>query len=106
MKNKLKRAIERSELAYFYYLEDKKYFQAIRIYKANTVVYELLEEYLNFCEAQNVKIVCQYLFHLEDWFNQFEMEIKDKNMQLSQEFIFQRLEKSIAYPKEFINTLL
>lgn len=103
MKNKIKRAIYRSEKAYAHYVEDKKYFQALRIYEANKIVYELLNAYLYSCDKKDLDEVADYIFHLEDWFNQFNQE--NQNIKLNQEFIFKRLEGGIAFPKNFKNKL-
>jgi len=103
IKNKIKRAIYRSEKAYKHYLECKKYFQALRIYEANQMVYELLNSYLYTCEEKDLDAVTDYIFHLEDWFNQFNQE--NQNIKLNQEFIFKRLEGGIAFPKDFKNRL-
>jgi len=100
--NKLLRALERSEKAYSLYLQDKKYFQALRIFNANKIIYELLNEYIFICDKDNVSETIEYIFHLEDWFNQFESE---KSHGLYSVFVFQRLEGSIAFPKKFKNSL-
>jgi len=103
MKKKLKRAIHRSERAYQSYLEHKKYFQALRIYRANQVAYELLNEFIFICEEAEIKLTEEYIFHLEDWFHQFEMEAE--NISLSDAFIFSRLDHSKAFPSQFKNIL-
>lgn len=72
LKSDLLRAIRRSEMAYQRYLEGRKYFQTIRIYKANLVGYQLLEGYLLLCPDEEVDQVCDYIYHLEDWIGQFE----------------------------------
>lgn len=104
MKEKLYRAILRSEHAYTSYLEHRQYVQALRIYKANQEVYTLLTEYLYSCEEQLIAEVIQYLFHLEDWFEQFHAAQVGKK--LEDLFVFQRLENGIAYPKGFKDYLL
>ncbi|MGC4130435.1 MAG: hypothetical protein QM564_12975 [Bergeyella sp.] len=102
----LLRAIQRSELAYSSYRQNTKYFQALRIYKANKIVYSLLEIFLLECNREDVEIICEYLFHLEDWFNQFDCEVQKGNIELSHNFIFERLEYSISFPKHFKTILL
>lgn len=106
MKSKLLRAIQRSEFAYSAYIENKKYFQALRIYKANKIIYDLLEEYLLLCDEKDIELVCNYLFHLEDWFNQFDEKSKGINMELSSKFVFERLNYAIPFPKDFKNRLI
>ena len=49
IKEKLQRAIRRSEKAYKAYQEQQFYFQALRIYRANRKLYGLLEDYLLVC---------------------------------------------------------
>lgn len=104
MKNKLKRAIHRSERAYQAYLENKKYFQALRIYLANEVVYDLLNQFIFECEESELSLVEEYIFHLEDWFYQFEKESEQKD--LEDEFVFDRLENSFSFPSQFKKVLL
>src|SRR5690625_6580936 len=50
LNHQLSRAIQRSEKAYSEYIGEKKYYQAFRIKRANEVLYNLLEEYLFYCE--------------------------------------------------------
>lgn len=106
MKTKLLRAIQRSELAYSYYKENRQYFQALRIFEANKLVYLLLEKYLLKSKGDITKSICEYMFHLEDWFNQFEIEVEKQNPTLEQEFIFVRLDNMIEFPKDFKEILL
>lgn len=103
VKEKLIRNIYRSELAYQNYCNQKLFFQAYRIYKANKKVYLLLEEYLLECSDEMKLDVCNYLFHLEDWINQFEYNKKD--IQPTDIFVFQRWNGAIPFPKEFIKVL-
>ena len=101
IKNKLHRAIGLSQSAYDLYRLEKKYYQALRIKHANEKVYELLELFLYKCDEKEVKVVHTYIFHLEDWFNQFadlELRVTD----LASEFIFARFETSPAFPKEIL----
>lgn len=100
---KLLRAIHRSELAYSEYLNQKYFFQALRIYSANKVVYSLLEEYLLECSNEIKNNVCEYLFHLEDWINQFEYY--KKNINPTDVFVFERWDGSISFPKHFVESL-
>lgn len=106
MKSKLARAIQRSELAYSYYKENKHYFQALRIYEANKLVYSLLQEFLLESEEDQTVVICDYMFHLEDWFNQFEEEVQKQNIALHDQFVFTRLENMIPFPKEFKKILI
>ncbi len=103
MKDKLIRAIYRSELAYANYCDQKLFFQAFRIYKANKRIYLLLEEYLLDCPNDLKQDVCIYLFHLEDWINQFEYHYTNTNP--TSVFIFERWNGGIAFPKEFVQLL-
>lgn len=102
-KDKLIRTIYRSELAYSNYCDQKYFFQAFRIYKANMKVYLHLEEYLLECPNEIKEDVCIYLFHLEDWLNQFEYH--QKNTQPTDVFIFERWSGGIAFPKDFVQLL-
>lgn len=104
IETKLLRAIERSEQAYSLYKQNQKYFQALRIFKANKVIYQLLEEYLFICSDDKTQSVNNYLFHLEDWMVQFQKEEIDKK--LADSFVFERLDDSIAFPHSFKTSLL
>jgi len=104
VKKKLRRAIDRSQAAYGLYITDKKYYQALRIKKANEKVYELLESFLYVCEDQELEVIHQYLFHLEDWFEQFE-DLEKKQIQLDSEFVFTRFDASPEFPKTIVNIL-
>lgn len=100
IKHQLYRAILRSEKAYEYYKKQRKYHQALRIYKANQEVYSFLEKLYLTCEEELLNIVFEYIFHLEDWFEQFN-ELRNKRPSLSEEFVFERLEFGISYPQKF-----
>ncbi|NBC57066.1 MAG: hypothetical protein GVY05_02110 [Bacteroidetes bacterium] len=99
-KLQLERAILRSEAAYALYISQKKYHQALHIYKANLRVYELLLEYAEFCSSSNLNLVFEYIFHLEDWFVQFKNQEKEVTS-LEDLFVFSRLLNGIPYPKTF-----
>ncbi len=103
--NKLQTAIERSQAAYNFYVSEKKYFQALRIKSANLNVYEILEAYLYECDEDEKDAVQKYIFHLEDWFNQFE-ELERVGPELESEFVFERFKNSPEYPKIFVNKIL
>lgn len=100
IKQQLLRSILRSENAYAHYLENNRYYQALRIYKANQVIYDLLCGYSLNCNERELNLVLNYIFHLEDWFAQFE-ELKKSSPGLEDSFVFERLEHSLSYPKEF-----
>lgn len=102
---KLQIAIGRSQAAYNLYVPEKKYFQALRIKSANLNVYEILEVYLYECEENEKESIQQYIFHLEDWFNQFE-ELERTGPELESEFVFERLKNSPEFPKKFVNKIL
>jgi len=98
--------IERSEYAYSIYLKNKLYHQALRVYKANKVIYELLIEYLYESKTDKRELVLEYIFHLEDWFEQFIEHKNQLNPKLEDEFVFQKLKNSINYPKNFIELII
>lgn len=104
VKRKLINAIKRSQYAYESYLNDKKYFQALRIKNANLAVYSLLQDFLLGAEEDQVQPLCDYIFHLEDWFNQFSNQERE-NPELEDSFVFERLKGSFAYPKHFVTSL-
>lgn len=103
-KQELRSAIYRSERAYQLYSQEKLFFQAIRIYKANEIIYNKLQEYQLFCPLEEQENVCNYIFHLEDWMVQFEYS-KQKINNPNESFIFDRWYGAISFPKDFINNL-
>lgn len=104
LKSDLARAIRRSERAYQGYVEDRRYFQAARIYYANLVVYQLLEAYLLVCPEEEVDQVCDYIYHLEDWIAQFECSQGDVAVP-TEKFVFHRWEGAVAFPNAFVSEL-
>jgi len=104
LEKKIIREIQRSTNAYELYKEDKMYYQALRIFSANKKIYKLLVQYSYDCEEAILKDVYNYIFHLEDWFNQFH-KYADKPIELEAEFVFERLKNSIPFPSDFINKI-
>jgi hypothetical protein len=99
------KVIERSEQAYEIYKNEQKYFQAIRIYNGNRLVYALLESLLLDDNDIDKKKIFNYLFHLDDWFSQFDEATRSRTVSLNDTFIFERLEGMFCFPKEFISEL-
>jgi hypothetical protein len=98
------RSIERTTRAYNLYKEDRMFYQALRIHKANKQVYELLVQFSHTCEESILKDVHNYIFHLEDWFEQFDKFVTE-TIQLEDVFVFERLKNSIPFPSDFIDKL-
>lgn len=96
--------INRSQQAYQYYINDKKYYQALRIRNANLDIYELLTTKASLWERDMQNIIIQYIFHLEDWFEQFSL-LEKTNPGLTDSFIFERLDGSLPFPKEIIEKI-
>ncbi len=102
MNKALNNSIALSQAAYDAYKNDKKFYQALRIYNANKRVYKHLENALDDTDSETVlKVIQNYLFHLDDWMHQFEFEKELLKPSLNQTFVFQRLEGMIAYSEEF-----
>lgn len=101
---KIKILKNRSEFAYKEYRENKKYYQAKRIYNANTELMDLLKEFQFICDDLILMDLYKYIFHLEDWFLQFE-KLESEICYLDQDFTFTRLEHSFQFPSEFFNKL-
>jgi len=101
---KLQRAIERSKAAYGLYIRDKKYYQALRIKQANNEVYGLLQSFLYECKDSEIGVVHVYLFHLEDWFHQFEY-LERNEPALESEFVFERFVDTPPFPKNILTIL-
>ena len=98
-------ALERSELAYQLYLKDKMYFQAFRIYNSNILVYDILESMLLENNELDKKSIIKFLFHLDDWFSQFNEAVKSHSFALNDTFVFERVEGMFPFPKDFISEL-
>lgn len=104
MIEKIIRAIQRSQMAYERYKDNKLYYQALRIYRANVELYDLLNEFLYECENHLQMEVINYLFHLEDWFEQFK-ELETTNPMLGDRFVFKRFKDSPSFPNSFIQLI-
>ena len=100
------RAIERSELAYQLYLKEKKYFQAIRIYNSNKMIYTILESMLLEDNSLDKKKIVDFLFHLDDWFSQFNETLESRSFVLNETFVFDRIEGMFPFPKDFLLMLI
>lgn len=104
LRHKIIRAVYRSQLAYGFYCENKLYHNALKIYKANQIVYDLLNEYIYRCDDEILDLVTMYIFHLEDWFEQFnDLELNLPKLEAS--FIFERLKDSPPFPKNFLKLI-
>jgi hypothetical protein len=99
------KAIERSELAYQLYQNDKKYFQAIRIYNANKMIYCILESILIEENSLDKKMIINYIFHLDDWFSQFNETVASRKFALNEKFIFERIGGMFPFPKDYVLVL-
>ncbi len=97
--------IERAQEAYQLYLQGRKYYQALRIYKANQNIYFLINENAHFWIHADKSAIINFLFHLEDWFEQFNLLVTLKSPELKDEFIFDRFENSPAFPKNIIDII-
>ena len=97
--------IERSEFAYKLYQKDKKYFQAIRIYNSNKLIYTILELMLLDDNCIDKNKIINFLFHLDDWFSQFSEAIESRSYSLNETFVFDRIEGMVPFPKDFISEL-
>lgn len=91
--------IERSQIAYEFYKTDCKFFKALRIYRANKFIYNILQE-IDLEQHQN--LIFDYIFHLDDWFNQFDEVKNNNNPKLKDVFKFERMEGMIPFPKNFL----
>ena len=94
---------ERSQKAYTLYCANKNYVQALMIFSANVEIYNLI---ISNCEVwpQSQPII-DYLFHLEDWFEQFKNLEKTTSPKLEGEFFFERIDTSIPFPKNILEHL-
>ena len=94
--------MQRAEVAYQKYKICPNYHHAKHIYHANKTIYEelnkLLSQPANF--SYDIKQVIDYIFHLEDWFLQFE-KLEGSIEDLEQEFIFMPFKSFISFPQNF-----
>lgn len=102
----LKNNIERSQKAYALYKTNPTYHHALHIYHANKIIYEELNNLLG-SEITDINFkngIYTYLFHLEDWFLQFNLQ--EKQITNSEDrFVFAPLEYNISFPSQFIERL-
>lgn len=102
---KLKVSLTRTNEAYkLYHNSGRKFLFAMRIYKANIKIYEILEDFLVCCDESQFQDVINYIFHLDDWFFQFE-QLKKSNPKIDDEFVFERASGAIPYPSKFVKYL-
>jgi hypothetical protein len=101
---KIKIAIHRSQLAYGFYSNNKLYYNALKIYKANQEIYDLLNKYIYICDNEILDVILSYIFHLEDWFEQFK-DLELKISKLDEQFVFIRFEDSPAFPKKILDLI-
>jgi hypothetical protein len=102
---KLKKSILRSETAYKKYLAGKEYYKALRIQKANKMVYKYLVKIYSKETTINDALFLSYIYHLEDWFEQFEDLRLKENPSLEDLFVFTRFKDSPEFPTTFLNEL-
>jgi hypothetical protein len=95
---KIKRATHRSQLAYSSYCQNKLYFKALRIHKANQEVYDLLSKYIYKCDDAIIDVV-SYIFHLEDGLN--NSNFWTSMPKLEDEFVFVRFDDSSFFLEIF-----
>lgn len=99
--------IQRSQLAYELYSKCPNYHHAMHIFRANEEVYSCLNKLLQL-EVMNREMsekFFNYLFHLEDWFLQFS--ILEKHVEnIEEKFSFEPLQNNIAYPSDFLESLI
>lgn len=95
---------ERSQKAYSLYCANKNYAQSLRIFRANVEIYNLI---ISNCEVwRQAQPIIDYLFHLEDWFEQFKNLEKTITPKLEDKFIFERMDTSIPFPKDILQYLI
>jgi len=95
---------ERSKRAYNLYFGNKNYAQALRIFKANVEIYNLI---ISNCEVwSQTEPIIDYLFHLEDWFEQFKNLEKTISPKLEDKFVFERMDTYIPFPKDILKYLI
>lgn len=99
-------AIERSDLAYQLYLKEKKYFQAIRIYNSNKLIYSILESILIEENSLDKNEIINFIFHLDDWFSQFNETFESRSFALNEIFVFERIDGMFPFPKDFVLMLI
>lgn len=104
IENQLIHAIFRSEKAYLKYNEHQLFFQALRIYNANKALYQLLEVYQLECTEDHLDETCNYIYHLEDWMNQFDQQRKAVKL-FTDRFVFVRWDHAIPFSETFFEKL-
>ncbi len=97
--------IKRSQLAYDLYRKEKKLYQALRIYKANKAIYSLLVENGDLWNNGLDRSIIAYIFHLEDWFEQFDHLVTSSVINLEDEFVFNRFKHSPPFSSKIIDLI-
>jgi hypothetical protein len=92
--------------AYEKYMANKIYLHALNIRKANEMVYQLVLENIS-CIPEKLQADCvEMLNHYDGWMLQFKDEEQKRKPALTDEFIFQRADGQMAYPRQAEQNIL
>ncbi|MFN8247440.1 MAG: hypothetical protein U0T68_00665 [Ferruginibacter sp.] len=85
--------------AYEKYMANKIYLHALNIRKANEMIYRLILEKIHLVPEKLQYDCVELLNHYDCWMLQFKDEEQKRKPVLTDEFIFQRADGQMAYPR-------
>ncbi len=85
--------------AYEKYMANKIYLHALNIRKANEMIYQLILEKIHLVPDKLQHDCVELLNHYDGWMLQFKDEESKRKPALTDEFIFQRADEQMAYPR-------
>ena len=88
-----------SDKAYKKYLSNKIYLHARNIRKANKQVYKLMMKKMAIIPADLQEDCIALLNHYDCWMRQFKEEEQLRKPSMNDEFIFNRLDEQMAFPR-------
>lgn len=98
--------LDRAEYAYELYQNNQVYLHASNIYKANSVIIEIINSHGGSFSGIIRTELLHLLVHLDVWMEQFHHLESKLNPGLETKFIFERLKDTMPFPKSVRNLIL
>ena len=91
---------DRSKNCYTRYLTNQHFLHAQTLKKANTEILRLLMQNTFLIPENLMNDALKIIDHLDVWFEQYELLVKEQNPKAHDKFVFYRPAESIEFPKE------
>ena len=85
--------------AYEKYMANKIFLHALNIRKANEMIYKLMLDKISIIPINLQQDCIELLNHFDCWFTQFNYEQQKRQPLISDEFVFNRLDGQMGYPR-------